>query len=34
MDINYSGTYSDLGYACYWMTPEADFEMPSPPDLG
>ena len=34
MDMNYSCTYSDLGYACYWMTLEADFEMPSPPDLG
>ncbi|OYV12152.1 MAG: hypothetical protein CG445_756 [Methanosaeta sp. ASM2] len=33
MDINYSCAYSGLGTACYWMTLEADFEMPSPPDL-
>ena len=31
MDMNYSCSYSGLGYAYYWMTLDADFEREAPP---
>ena len=33
MDMNYSGTYSGLGNAHYWMTLDADFARPSLPEI-
>jgi len=34
MDMNYSCTYSGLGYAYYWMTLDADFERVTLPTAG
>ena len=33
MDMNYSGTYSWLGNAHYWMTLDADFARTSSPEI-